>query len=163
LQDFLLAARSAPQVEVLHAEESFEIRVGNTTVNGRIDRIDRCAGGGVIIVDYKTGKARDQEDADQSLQLSLYALAAREKWGYRVDSLVFHNLEENVPVITTRTDAQLREAQDRVEAAAQGIAAGDFRAKVEFHCSFCSYRNLCPAKEKLVPNVAVSVAKQTPS
>jgi DNA helicase-2/ATP-dependent DNA helicase PcrA len=163
LQDFLAAARSAPQVEVLHAEESFEIRAGNTTVNGRIDRIDRSAGGGVTIVDYKTGKARDQEDADQSLQLSLYALAAKEKWGYRVDSLVFHNLEENVPVITTRSDAQLREAQERVEAAARGIAAGDFRAKVEFHCSFCSYRNLCPAKEKLVPNVAVSVAKQSSS
>jgi len=71
-----------------------------TTVAGRIDRIDASADGGVAIVDYKTGKARPQEEANESLQLSIYAIAAREKWGYRVSSLAFHNLEENVPVIT---------------------------------------------------------------
>src|SRR5207302_3296311 len=84
LRDFLAAARSGAVPQVLHTEESFEIRVGNTTVVGRIDRIDRSEDGGVVIVDYKTGKARDQQSADESLQLSLYALAAQEKWGYRV-------------------------------------------------------------------------------
>ena len=77
--------------------------MGPTSVVGRIDRIDRRPDGSVAIVDYKTGKARDQEDADESLQLSLYAIAAQEKWGYTVGALIFHNLEENVPVITTRT------------------------------------------------------------
>ena len=158
LRDFLAAARSAAIPEVLHTEESFEIRVGETAVVGRIDRIDRSASGGVAIVDYKTGKARDQEDADESLQLSIYALAAREKWGYRVDSLVFHNLEENVPVLTTRTEAQLQETRDRVEAAARNIADENFKPNVDFHCGFCPYRNLCPAKEKRVPNVTVNVA-----
>ena len=83
----------------------------------------------VAIVDYKTGKARDQEDADESLQLSLYAIAAQEKWGYKVGALIFHNLEENVPVITTRTEANCSAPRDRVEAAAQGIADGKFEAK----------------------------------
>ena len=32
-----------------------------------------------MIVDYKTGKPKTQEDADDSLQLSIYALAARDK------------------------------------------------------------------------------------
>jgi DNA helicase-2/ATP-dependent DNA helicase PcrA len=152
LQDFLVAARSATALQVLHTEEGFEIRVGNTIVVGRIDRIDRYADGTVAIVDYKTGRARDQEDADNSLQLSLYAIAAREKWGYDVGSLVFYNLEDNVAVSTRRSESQLREACDRVEAAAQGIAAGNFKPKVDFHCAFCSYRSLCPAKEKRIPN-----------
>jgi hypothetical protein len=69
--------------------------------------MDRGPDGSVNIVDYKTGKARSQEDADESLQLSIYAMAAREKWGYRVGALVFHNLEGNVPVFSKRTDFQL--------------------------------------------------------
>lgn len=159
LRAFLTSARSLPVPDVLHTEEGFEIRVGETKVVGRIDRIDRVPGG-VVIVDYKTGKARDQEDADSSLQLSLYALAAQEKWGYRVDSLVFHNLEENVPVFTSRNDLQLLEAHNRVEAAARNIFEEKFEAKVGFHCGFCPYRNLCPAKEKRIPLFGEALAKE---
>jgi DNA helicase-2/ATP-dependent DNA helicase PcrA len=153
LRDFLEASRATP-LEVLHTEESFEIRFGETAVVGRIDRMDRTPDGSVVILDYKTGKARTQEDADESLQLSIYALAAQEKWGYRVGSLAFHNLEGNVAVATRRSLLQLEEARERVQAAAQGIAAGDFRAKVDFHCAFCPYRSVCPAKEKQMPRFA---------
>ena len=150
LRDFLAAVRlRTPQV--LHTEQSFEIRLGDTVVAGRIDRIDQRPDGSVAIVDYKTGKARDQEDADESLQLSLYAIAAREKWGYNVGALIFYNLEENVPVVTARSEGQLLEARGRVEAAARGIAAGMFEAKTGMHCNFCAYRSLCPEKEKRIP------------
>jgi DNA helicase-2/ATP-dependent DNA helicase PcrA len=160
LRDFLAAARTLPPVQVLHTEQSFEIRVGTTSVVGRIDRIDRRPDGSVAIVDYKTGKARDQEDADESLQLSLYAMAAQEKWGYTVGALIFHNLEENVPVMTTRTEAQLLTARARVEAAAQGIADGLFDAKPGMHCNFCAYRSLCPVKEKRIPHRVESGVKR---
>jgi DNA helicase-2/ATP-dependent DNA helicase PcrA len=158
LRDFLASARSLPPVQVLHTEQSFEIRVGDTSVVGRIDRIDRRADGSVAIVDYKTGKARDQENADESLQLSLYAIAAREKWGYTVGALIFHNLEENVPVITVRSEAQLLAARGRVEAAARGIADGKFEARPGMHCNFCAYRSLCPVKEKRIPHAVESGA-----
>jgi putative RecB family exonuclease len=161
LRDFFAAAQSAAMPEVLHTEEGFEIRIGPAIVSGRIDRIDRSPDGGVAIVDYKTGKARPQEDADKSFQLSVYALAAREKWGYRVNSLAFHNLEENVLVFTTRNEAQLQETRARVEAAAGGIADGQFSPKVDYHCGFCPYRNLCPAKEKRIPNLSSSAARQS--
>ncbi|HEY6338924.1 MAG TPA: ATP-dependent DNA helicase [Candidatus Sulfotelmatobacter sp.] len=151
LRDFLESARVAAAPEVLHTEEAFEVRFGETVVVGRIDRIDRAPDGSVRVLDYKTGKARTQEDADESLQLSIYSLAAQEKWGYRVGSVAFHNLEGNVAVATRRSILQLEEARERVRAAAQGIAAGDFRAKPDFHCSFCPYRSVCPAKEKQMP------------
>ncbi len=116
LRDFLTAVRSLPvPPQVLHTEQSFEIKVGETTVVGRIDRVDSRHDGTVAIVDYKTGKPRDQDNADQSLQLSLYAIAAHEKWGYRVGALIFHNLEENIPVITARSESQLLAARQRVE------------------------------------------------
>jgi RecB family exonuclease len=158
LREFLAAARTLPSPQVLHTEQSFEIRVGPTSVVGRIDRIDRRSDGSVAIVDYKTGKARDQESADESLQLSLYAMAAQEKWGYTVGALIFYNLEENVAVSTTRTELELLAARSRVEAAAQGIADGIFKARPGMHCNFCAYRSLCPEKEKRIPHRVESVA-----
>jgi DNA helicase-2/ATP-dependent DNA helicase PcrA len=159
LQDFLAGTRSATAPEVLHTEEWFDVQIAGTKVAGRIDRMDRAADGSVNIVDYKTGKARSQEDADESLQLSIYAMAAREKWGYRVGALVFHNLEGNVPVYSKRTEFQLEEARERVLAVARGIADGDFKPKPDFYCNFCAFRGLCPAREKRVPNLGKSGGK----
>jgi DNA helicase-2/ATP-dependent DNA helicase PcrA len=160
LRDFFNTARSVAADQVLHTEESFEIQIGQTMVIGRIDRIDRLPDGSVAIVDYKTGKARDQEDADESLQLSLYALATREKWGYRVSGLSFYNLEQNVSVVTTRDEGQLLSARARVEDAAQSIAAGKFPAKPGMHCAFCAYRSVCPEKERHIPiRVAANAGK----
>jgi CRISPR/Cas system-associated exonuclease Cas4 (RecB family) len=164
LQDFLGTTRSAPSPEVLHTEEWFDVQIAGTKVAGRIDRIDRAADGSVNIVDYKTGKARSQEDADESLQLSIYTMAAHEKWGYRVGALVFHNLEGNVQVSSRRTEFQLEEARQRVAAVARGIAEGNFDPKLDYHCNFCAFRGLCPAREKRVPNLAKvqpSRARQT--
>ncbi len=161
LKEFLAAARSAPSSDVLHTEEWFDIRLGDIVVAGRIDRIDRSSDGRVKVVDYKTGRARDQESADESLQLSIYAMAAQRKWNYDVEALVFHNLDGNVAVATTRSSAQLLAASERIAKAAEGIAAGVFKAKTGFHCSFCAYRNLCPAKEKRIPVVAVTAGKRS--
>jgi len=161
LREFLTLVRSLAAAQVLRTEEQFEIRIGATAVVGRIDRIDQLPDGRVAIVDYKTGKARDQEDADQSLQLSLYAMAARETWGYEVGQLIFYNLEENVPVVSTRSPADLLAARDRVEAAARGIAEGKFEAKLGIHCNFCAYRSLCPEKEKRIPSTIAIAPKQT--
>jgi len=148
LRDFLKVALRSEGPKVLHTEEHFEMRLGNATVAGRIDRIDDLGNGRVAIVDYKTGKARAQEDADDSLQLSIYAIAAREKWGYEAERLVFYNLQENSAVATTRHRLQLEEAKAKVVDVADRIAAGEFDAKPGYHCRFCPYRNLCPATEK---------------
>jgi DNA helicase-2/ATP-dependent DNA helicase PcrA len=160
LRDFVATARAA-MPEVLHTEEWFEMRMGGATVVGRIDRMDRSRDGRVVITDYKTGKPKSQEDADESLQLSIYALAAREKWGYEVESLVLYNLTESAAVTTRRCEAELQGARMQVEEAAQQIMAGDFRAKPGFHCNFCPYHNLCPATEKRLYSIAMELAKSS--
>jgi len=133
---------------VLHTEEWFDIPLGDITLTGRVDRMDRAADGRIVVTDYKTGKPRSQEDADESLQLSIYALAVKEKWGYEVERLVFHNIEENAPVSTYRNPTQVQEARLIVEDVARSIAEGSFEATPGFHCAFCAYRSLCPATEK---------------
>jgi DNA helicase-2/ATP-dependent DNA helicase PcrA len=154
LQAFLAAARRSSPC-VLHTEERFEIKVGATTLVGRIDRIDQAADGQVAITDYKTGKPLSQEDADKSLQLSIYALAAQSKWGYRTGHLAIYNLEENSAVFTERNAAQLEDAKHKVQEVAANIAAGNFAPKPDFHCRFCAYRSLCPATEKRLYTISV--------
>jgi DNA helicase-2/ATP-dependent DNA helicase PcrA len=171
LTQFLEWARAGEPPEVLNTEQKFDVTVAGMKLTGRIDRMDRVGGvgsanvgsatvgsgnagstsvgsEGVAIVDYKTGKPKSQEDADRSLQLSLYALAAKEAWGLRAERLIFHNLEDNSMVVTTRDDRDLESAKIKVGEAAENIAAGNFDAKPGYHCSFCPYRNLCPATER---------------
>jgi len=151
LREFLAATRRNPSPEVLHTEEFFEVKIGETTVAGRIDRMDKLPDGRVVITDYKTGKPQSQEDADESLQLSIYAMAACEKWNYEADHLVFYNLEENSSVVTRRGEVELQAAQARVAEVAADIAAGKFDPKPSFGaCRICAYRSLCPATEKRI-------------
>jgi DNA helicase-2/ATP-dependent DNA helicase PcrA len=158
LREFLANCKRAPVPQVLHTEEWFEMQIGQAKVVGRIDRIDQLGNGHVVITDYKTGRPKSQEDADKSLQLSIYALAAREKWGYQADQIVFYNLEENSAVVTRRSESQLQECKHKVEEVAGKIAAEDFDAKPGFYCTFCAYRSLCPATEKRL--YAISVDKK---
>jgi DNA helicase-2/ATP-dependent DNA helicase PcrA len=150
LRQFFEVARSTSAPDIIKTEYRFELQVGSAKLTGRVDRMDRTGPDTVAIVDYKTGKPQSQDDADESLQLSLYALAARDAWGKHASHLILHNLENNTPVITTRTDAELEEAKLRVLKAADGIAQGKFAAKSGYQCRLCPYRNLCPATEKTV-------------
>jgi DNA helicase-2/ATP-dependent DNA helicase PcrA len=150
LRQFFEAARRSPQPEVIETERRFELQVGSAKLAGRVDRIDRSGPDTVAIVDYKTGKPQSQDDADESLQLSLYALAAKETWGTRADRLILYNLENNTPICSTRTDGELEATKLRVQKVAIEIAEGKFSAKPGYHCAFCPYRNLCPATEKIV-------------
>jgi RecB family exonuclease len=149
LQQFFEVARTT-QPDVLQTEHMFELQVGGAKLRGRIDRVDRIGSGSIAIVDYKTGKPKSQEEADKSLQLSLYALAAQEIWKEKAAQLIFYNLENNTPIVTTRSESELEAAREKVGEVAENISAGRFPAKPGYQCTFCPYHNLCPATEKVV-------------
>ena len=157
LRDFLA---HPPSSKVLHTEEGFEMRMGDAIVTGRIDRMDDLGQGRVAIVDYKTGKPRSQEDADESLQLSIYALAAQSKWGYQPEELVLHNLDGNSSVITRRSAIELETAKHRVANVMAQVEAGEFKPLSGSHCQFCAYRSLCPATEKPLPIAMLTMTTQ---
>ena len=139
----------APPVRVLDTERSFRIQAGNATVIGRVDRLDLLEDGSVAITDYKTGSPRSQEDADKSLQLSLYGLAAKRAWSLEPRVLIFYNVATNAAVITSRSAEELHETEERVRDVAADIAAGVFDAKPgAMVCRACPYRTLCPATEQ---------------
>ncbi len=136
-------------VDVVAAEASFSFSLGAQKVVGRIDRLDRIDGNTVRVIDYKTGAAKTKRFAEDSLQLSIYAMGAK-ALGFVPQELAFLNLQGNELVPTARTASQLEKARQRIEDAAQGIAAGNFAPKPGQHCQWCDYRRLCPATEQRV-------------
>ena len=131
------------------------MEIGGAKVKGRFDRVDRLPNGEIAIVDFKTGKTKTQDDADDSLQLSVYALAAK-ALGHTASSLVFINLENGTAIESRRTPKQLSEAEEQVRVIAAKIAAGEFDPRPSGACSWCSYQSICPAQEEPLPRPAIS-------
>jgi RecB family exonuclease len=135
----------------LSMESSFSLDLGEVWLEGRIDQISPLAKGGeraVELVDYKTGKPRSQKDADESLQLSVYALAAQEQMKLRPVRLTFYYLTNNEPVHTVRTEQDLKAVKTEILTVAGRIRQNHFPAAPGFVCKFCDYQPICPAHEE---------------
>jgi DNA helicase-2/ATP-dependent DNA helicase PcrA len=150
LRAFHATCVAAPP-EVLAQEKFFELPLDdNVVITGRMDQINRIGPGEEEIVDYKTGKPKLEPQANKSLQLSLYALAAREVLDLNPVRLVFYNLQTNSAAVTTREDKQLNQAKEIAQEAAADIRAGQFPVRPGFLCKSCEFQPICPAHEQLV-------------
>jgi DNA helicase-2/ATP-dependent DNA helicase PcrA len=138
----------------LDMESSFSLDLGEVLLEGRIDQINplvphaRGNDSAVELIDYKTGKPRSQKDADTSLQLSVYALAAQEEMKLRPVRLTFYCLTNNEPVHTVRTEQDLKAVKTEILTVADRIRQNHFPAAPGFVCKFCDYRPICPAHEE---------------
>jgi DNA helicase II / ATP-dependent DNA helicase PcrA len=158
LGDFFDLRTAEPVSQVLATEKFFQFEVAGVRVIGRMDRVD-LNGDALIVTDYKTGSPRSEEDAEKSLQLSIYAAAAKKEWSSLPSSLRFYNLETNEAATTVRTEEQIRETEALICETAESIRAGQFDAKPGFHCKWCGFRTLCPATEERLYSIALSSAK----
>jgi len=146
LMRFLHSELAQPRGQILQTERSLRFVIDETTVRAKLDRLDQIGDSEVVIVDYKTGKPKTQDDADKSLQLSIYALAARDQ-RLTAASLVFINLENCTAVESSRSAEELNKTERKVVEVAGQIAAGEFDPKPGLACNSCSYHSICPAHE----------------
>jgi DNA helicase-2/ATP-dependent DNA helicase PcrA len=150
LEKFCASYLAAPP-DVIHQEKPFELHFEHDViVKGRMDQVNRIGEKEIEIVDYKTGKAKDSKKADDSLQLSVYAIAAEEVLELKPSRLVFYNLTTNEAVATTRDAKTLAKTKQTVAEVADRIRAKDFGAKPGFNCKYCDFEPLCPAHEQLI-------------
>lgn len=139
----------AEPVEPVWFERSFAFRMGAHTLRGRVDRVDRLHGGGHELIDYKTGRPRSVAALKEDVQLSLYAVAAREAWQLEASeqSYLYVLDDQKVRVPSEAIDAAW--IADVVDEAAAGILAQDFEPTPSHAaCSMCDFRIACPASER---------------
>jgi DNA helicase-2/ATP-dependent DNA helicase PcrA len=145
----LLLASPRGYANVIATEHKFSFKLGGREIKGRIDRIDLLEEGVVRVIDYKTGAPKERKFADESLQLSIYAMAVAQM-DLSPRELVLVNVQDNSLAVSSRTEKQLGSAREKIEEAAEGIRRGEFDPKPGSHCRWCDYQNLCPATEQRV-------------
>ena len=136
------------------ADEGAEVRV-----RGRIDRLERDAGGRLVVVDLKTGKSPvSKDDAQHHAQLAAYQLAVAqgllpdgaEPGGGRLVYLgkpgTAGATERAQDALTAATCDDWRATVRRAAAATRGPR---FVARINDGCGHCPVRGLCPAQAAL--------------
>jgi DNA helicase-2/ATP-dependent DNA helicase PcrA len=135
--------------EAVWFERSFAFRIGPHLLRGRVDRVDRHPDGTFELIDYKTGRAKTEQELREDVQLSVYQMGARESWGIETSAQSYFYVLTGERVPVEHSDEEL----ERVRATVSEIAGGILKQRFEPTpspeiCSFCDYRIICPAAEK---------------
>ncbi|MCC7357141.1 ATP-dependent helicase [Candidatus Uhrbacteria bacterium] len=134
----------APDVAMLEAP--FEWRVGEHSLKGKIDRIDRLPNGHFAILDYKTGNAKKSKELDTGAkeQLWIYQMAMEER-GISIDTLTYVYVLDGC-----KAQVNLLQGQDREEfreallLRMEEILRSDFRPNPSpFVCKNCDFKHIC--------------------
>lgn len=134
--------------KIIELEKTINLKLAGVKFTGRVDRIDRIDGNKVEIIDYKTGKLKEQKDVDKDLQTSLYAWGVRENFNYEPEILTLYFVEEVTKVSSHKTLEQIKEQVAKTEEVVEIMKKGDFTATPGFHCDWCDYKDLCPFAQK---------------
>jgi superfamily I DNA/RNA helicase/RecB family exonuclease len=140
-------------------EVDFRVRVGRAVVGGRVDRIEREQGGGLRIIDLKTGTSKPSKaELAEHGQLGAYQVAVEEGGFSQLGehsagaALVFigkGGLAHLQPAVLTQSpvadSADPSWARALVEATADGMGAATFTAS-QSTCRTCPVRSSCPVQ-----------------
>jgi RecB family exonuclease len=140
------------------AEIAMKAVLGRAVVSGRVDRLERMPGGGLRVVDYKTGGSKPAKaELATNPQLGVYQLAV-EAGAFGADDTVTagaallqigkaggvgFQLQEQEPLPAAEDPGW---AADLVAQTAEGMAGSRFRAAPGSWCTMCAVRSSCPAQ-----------------
>jgi DNA helicase-2/ATP-dependent DNA helicase PcrA len=130
-------------------ERQFSFKLGPHLVRGRVDRVDRLPSGEYELIDYKTGRPKSADQLAADVQLSLYAIAAREAWGLEANRGAYYYLLDDQKVAISGDSERADWIRGVAANVAEGIRAQEFEPTPSPRaCKMCDYRLVCPAAER---------------
>jgi len=140
---------AAEPAEPVWFERSFSFTLGPHVLRGRVDRVDRLPDGGYELIDYKTGVPKTAGQLEDDVQLSLYAVGAREAWQLEAARQSYYYVLDDAKVPLARDAGDREWITETVFDVADGILAQGFEPTPSYSvCSRCDYRIVCPAAER---------------
>jgi putative RecB family exonuclease len=132
-----------------------ELRVSAETsdgvvIRGIIDRLELDADGELVITDYKTGREPGEGWEQQSMAgIHIYSLLCERMLGRRPKRIQLLYLSKPERIITQPSDQSLRGVEVKSGAVMKAVrvacARADFRPRTSALCSYCSFKEFCPA------------------
>lgn len=100
-----------------------------------------------IIVDWKTGKAKTEEEAIKNLdQIGVYALWVRDHYGSNISG-IYNYIEHNKIIKIDYTEEKLANIKNKLDSLINEIENASDEALNEknesFLCRYCEYKNIC--------------------
>ena len=130
-------------------ERSFSFQLGKHLLRGRVDRVDKLPEGGWELIDYKTGPPKTASQLERDVQLSLYAVAAREAWQLDTARGAYYYVLDDAKVPVERDSADRGWIEEIATEVAEGILSQGFEPTPSYEaCAICDYRLVCPAAER---------------
>jgi DNA helicase-2/ATP-dependent DNA helicase PcrA len=137
------------EAEPVWFERQFTFKLGPHLLRGRVDRVDRLPSGEYELIDYKTGRPKSAAQLSDDVQLSLYAVGAREAWQLDASRQAYLYLLDDEKVSVPDEAGRAEWIADVVHEVADGIRSQGFEPTPSFQaCSICDYRLMCPAAER---------------
>lgn len=117
-------------------------------LSGKFDRVDK-EGKELILIDYKTGKIKEDNEKDITFQLNFYEYLLNKLYPqYSVKKKVLFFLKEN-KIIPYEKHIDLETVEGEIVGIARTINADyKFDPKPNRLCRFCDYQSLCPTMNK---------------
>jgi RecB family exonuclease len=139
----------AHEAEPVWFERGFSFKLGSHHLRGRVDRVDKLPDGNYEMIDYKTGRPRTAEQLSDDVQLSLYAVGARESWQVEAERLSYYYVLDDLKVQVPSAEMDADWIARVVEEVGEAIMAQRFDPTPSpSTCALCDYRIACPAWER---------------
>ena len=128
--------------DALALELPFNLKIGDYTLFGVIDRIDEDKGG-VIIVDYKTGQSKDKLDSEVKEQLLIYQIAAQEVLHLKPKQLAYYYLDDGKITSFLGSDKDLQDQKTKITEEIEKIKNSEFEPTPGWQCQYCDFKDIC--------------------
>jgi DNA helicase-2/ATP-dependent DNA helicase PcrA len=125
-------------------EKGFNLKIGEYSFRGFIDRVDSLDKDSVEIIDYKTGKKPARKTEIDHEQLMIYHIAMQEVFKMKPALLSLYFLDGNAKYSFTATVKDIEDLKAKIIESIKEIEKGDFTpAPTVYKCATCDFREIC--------------------